>query len=303
MTQQKYIWKNGQMLPWEDVTTHVLTHSLHYGSSVFEGIRFYETKAGPAIFKLEPHIKRLFYSASHLGMEIPYTEAELCEACIETIKTNKINQGYIRPLVYYGHGPLKVAPHPDLPIETVIAVWPWGKYMAHDILDVKTSDFIRIHPKSTIADAKICGHYVNSILATLAIKNTHYHESLLLDADGYVAEGTAENIFIVKDGTLITTPPGTILVGITRNTVIEIAQHYDIPVEERKFTPEDVINADEAFFCGTAVEVIGISSLDDQIIGTGTEGPVTKKVKNIYLDMVYDRLPEFHNNLTMVEQK
>ncbi len=300
---QQFIWKNGKLIPWAEATTHVLTHGLHYGSSVFEGIRFYETESGPAIFKLQPHIKRLFYSAKQLAMDIPYTEAEICDACVETIRVNDIKQGYIRPLTYYGHGPLKVVPHPDLPIETVIAVWPWGKYMSHDMLDVKISDFIRIHPRSTVADAKIGGHYVNSILANLAIKNTHYHESLLLDSDGYVAEGSAENIFIVKDGKLITTPPGTILEGITRNTVIEIAKHYDIPIEEKKFVPQDVIDADEAFFCGTAVEIIAIRSLDDQVIGTGEEGPITQKIKNIYQDMVFGRLPEFGMHLTYVDKQ
>jgi branched-chain amino acid aminotransferase len=300
MQTTQFIWQNGQFIPWAQANVHVLTHGLHYGSGVFEGIRFYETANGPAILKLPEHVGRLFYSARQLSMTIPYSEAEICDAIVETVRRNDIKEGYIRPLVYYGYGSLKVVPEQNLPVDICIACWPWGAYLAHDAVDVKTSSFIRIHPRSTIADAKISGHYVNSILAGLELRNTHYHEALLLDADGYVAEGSAENIFIVKDGVLFTPPVGTILEGITRNMVIDLAQRHDIPVEQRRFTPQDIIQADEAFFSGTAVEITPIRSLDDQVIGDGHIGDISRKIQNAYQQIVRGQVPEFQNDLTWV---
>lgn len=295
-----YIWKNGNLISWNEAQTHVLAHSLHYGSGVFEGIRCYKTDQGSAVFKLREHIVRFFYSARQLGMQIQYSIDDICQAVIETLDKNGCEEGYIRPLAYYGYGSMKVVPTPDVPIDMIIACWPWENYLTINTVDVMTSPYIRIHPKSTVPDAKITGHYVNSLLAGLAIKNTHYHEALLLDADGYVAEGSAENIFIVKDGKIITTPEGTILVGITRNTIMHIAEEFDIPVEEKLFTPEEIYTADEAFFCGTAVEVTAIRSLDDRIIGENNPSVITEKIKKRYHQIVRGQASRYHAALTFV---
>jgi len=300
MDPTKYIWQNNQLIPWDQANIHVLSHTLHYGSGVFEGIRIYKTARGTAIFKLQDHIQRLFYSANILGMKIPFSEPDIIQACIDLVENNHLAQGYIRPLVYYGYGPIKILPADSLPVEVVIACWPWGDYLAAKEIDVKISDFIRIHPKSTVTDAKICGHYVNSILAGLAIKDSKYHETLLLDSDGYVAEASAANIFIVKDNKLITPPIGTILDGITRKTVIEIAEQCGIPVTETRFTPEAIINADEAFFCGTAVEITTIRSLDDQLIANGKSGPITQQIQSIYQKIVHGEHKDFHHALTWI---
>ncbi|MDF3055386.1 MAG: branched-chain amino acid transaminase [Gammaproteobacteria bacterium] len=297
----QFIWKNGALMPSENAQTHVLTHSLHYGSAVFEGLRFYETDDGPVIFKLKEHIERLFYSAHQLEMKIPYTVDQLCQACIDTISHNNIQAGYIRPLAYFGHGPLKVVPHPELPADVIVAVWPWGDYLGVKLVDVVTSQYIRIHPSSSVVNAKISGHYVNSMLAGLAIRGTKYHEALMLDADGYVAEGSAENIFIVKDNKIITPPTGTILEGITRKTVMDMAAMCGIPVEERKFRREEILTADEAFFSGTAVEITPIRSLDDTLIGGGQMGPISEKIQGLYQEVVSGKVPSFHHTLTRVE--
>jgi branched-chain amino acid aminotransferase len=298
--QSGFIWKNGTMMPWENAQTHVLTHGLHYGSAVFEGIRFYNTEDGPAIFKLKEHIERLFYSAKQLNMDIPYTIDEVSQACVDTIKSNSIVAGYIRPLAYFGVGPLKVVPHPDLPTDIIVAVWPWGDYLAVKMVDIATSQYIRIHPNSSVVNAKISGHYVNSMLAGLAIRGTKYHEALMLDADGYVAEGSAENIFIVKDNTIITPPLGTILEGITRYTVMEIARKCGIPFEERKFRKEEILTADEAFFSGTAVEITPIRSLDDIVIADGQMGPISQKIQQMYQEIVHGKVAVFRDALTYV---
>lgn len=295
-----FIWQNGNLVPWEKATTHVLSHGLHYGSGAFEGIRCYKTAKGTAIFKLKEHVNRLFYSAEVLGMKMPFSKAEIIEAIIHTVRENKIEAGYIRPLVYYGHGPLRVVPDKSLPIEVIIACWPWGKYLSAPCVDIQISRYIRIHPRSTVADAKICGHYVNSMLAGMALQNTHYHEALLLDAEGYVAEGSAENIFVVKNKVVYTTPTGTILEGITRNTVIEIIKMLGYELKEERFKPEFITQADEAFFTGTAVEVTGIRSLDDQIIATGTLGEITQQVQVYYHKMVTGQIPPCEDALTWI---
>jgi branched-chain amino acid aminotransferase len=302
MTDERFIWKNGIIMPWEQVTTHVLTHGLHYGSAVFEGIRCYKTQAGLAIFKLKEHIDRFFYSAKQLGMKLNFTQLEICQAVIETVRKHRNEECYIRPLAYYGYGSMKVVPALDLPVDIVIACWPWGEYLPVAAVDVAISPFIRIHPKSTVADAKISGHYVNSILAGLAIRNTHYHEALLLDAEGFVAEGSAENIFIVKNGKLITTPRGTILVGITRDTVIDIAKQMGFEVEERPFNVDEIYTAEEAFFTGTAVEVTAIRSLADQLIGQEEIGPVTRQIITEFQKVVRGHNPNYQSSLTFVNK-
>ncbi len=302
MSEAAFIWKNGKIISTSEAQTHLLTHSLHYGSAVFEGVRCYNTAEGPAIFKLKEHIERFIYSGAQLGMQIPFSMEEMCEAVQQVIQKNAYQEAYIRPLAYYGQGSMKVVPTVDLPVEVAIACWPWNGYLPVNAVDVAISPYIRIHPRSTVANAKISGHYVNSILAGLAIRHTHYHEALLLDDDGNVAEGSAENIFIVKDGKMITTPEGTILVGITRQTVKEIANKLGIPVEERYFKPEEIYSADEAFFSGTAVEITAIRSLEDKIISDGQIGEITKTIKEYYQKIVHGEASEFHSALTWVEK-
>lgn len=298
---QQYIWKNGKMLPWEEATTHVLTHGLHYGTAVFEGIRFYKTAKGPAIFKLPEHVERLYYSASALGMEIDYTPEEMTQAIVETVAKNQIEEGYIRPLIYYGHGPLRVMPGDDVPVDAIIATWPWGAYLPLEGIDMQVSKYIRVHPDSSTVDAKISGHYINSMQASLAIKNLHYNDALLLDADGYVAEGSANNVFIVKDQILKTTPPGTILKGITRDTIIELAKSEGLSVVEEKFTVDEMLEADEAFVCGTAAEVTSLRSLNDKPIGA-SPGPVTQKMRELYMQAVRGELEALTYGLTYINK-
>src|SRR3990167_2260333 len=303
MITTQYIWKNGVLIPWQAAQIHVLTHGLHYGSAVFEGIRFYKTDKGSAIFKLKEHIQRFFYSAKQLGMQIPYNETQICQAIVETLQKSGCEEGYIRPLAFYGYGNMKVVPTADLPVEIIIACWPWKDYLSAPVVDVAISPFIRIHPQSTVADAKISGHYVNSILAGLAIQNTHYHEVLLLDAEGFVAEGSAENIFIVKNNRILTTPKGTILMGITRETVMQIAKDLNLVVEEKRFKPEEIYSAEEAFFSGTAVEITAIRSLDGQVIAQGNIGIITESIKTRYQKIVHGQVPAFHSALTWIEKE
>jgi branched-chain amino acid aminotransferase len=291
------IWHNGQFIPWDDAKVHVLSHTLHYGGGAFEGIRFYNTQKGPAIFRLNEHIKRWFYSANILQMALPF-DLKTCVNIIKDLLTlNHIEQGYIRPLAFYGYGHMKVNPL-GAPLEVAIACWPWGAYLPYDRVDIKTSRYIRIHPRSTVADAKLCGHYLNGILANLELQGTHYHEALFLDVDGNIAEGAGENFFIVKDGVIYTPKLGSILAGITRNTVMELALQQGYHVIEADLTLADAFAADEAFFTGTAAEVTPIRSIDDSIIGDDSLGPITQVLRSRYLDLVYGKLPEYEHYLT-----
>lgn len=284
--QNKLIWQNGQLILWDQATTHVLSHGLHYGSGVFEGIRVYKTDAGSQIFKLDEHIERLFYSAKCIGMTVPYSQTEFRQAIIETVKENGLEQGYIRPLIYYGYGnALQVSPKAHLPIECVIACWESDNYLPAEMVDVKTSSVVRIPKGAGVMNAKICGQYANSLLAGLEIKNTHYHEVLLLDSDGFVAEGAAQNIFIAKNKVLYTPVMDGVLPGITRQVVMEIAAGLGLAVHETHFKVDDIYNADEAFFTGSAAEIIAIRSLDDQVIGDGEKGAVTEAVQLAYREL------------------
>jgi len=300
MQKTKEIWHNGSFLPWEEAKVHVLTHALHYGDAVFEGIRVYETANGPAVFRLKEHLERLYYSASVLGMEIPYTLEQLTEATVTLLSHCELKHGYIRPLVFNGYGVMGLNPKGS-PVDVIIACWPWGKYLPHDMLDIKVSSYIRIHPRSTVADAKISGHYVNSILAVRELQGTKYHEALFLDLDGNIAEGPGENFFMVKDGSLITPPLGTILAGITRGTIIQFAKRHNIPVVERSISLQEAQAADEAFFTGTAAEVSPIRSIDDKEINKGELGPISRKIRDSYAEMVQGRDPEFSHFLTLVK--
>lgn len=299
METTESIWFNGRLVPWAECKVHFLAHALHYGSGVFEGIRYYETESGPAIFRLNEHIERLFFSAKALAMEIPFRVGEIVEACREVVKVNKINQGYIRPLAFYDYGVMGLRPT-GAPVSVGIACWPWGRYLPHDMVDVKTSSYTRISPRSMRADAKISGNYINSILAVLELRGTKYHEALFLDDEGNIAEGPGENFFIVN-GKLISTPPlGTILSGITRATVMEMARDLGYKVEERTIHPREVLACEEAFFTGTAAEVSPIKSLDDKIIGKGVIGPVTAKIKEEYLATVHGKREKYRKFLSVV---
>ncbi|MDA0910746.1 MAG: branched-chain amino acid transaminase [Proteobacteria bacterium] len=281
MSEQIYIWQNGQFIEKEKAVVSVMTHALHYGSAVFEGIRAYKTPKGTAILKLKEHMQRFDYSMRALGMNPPFSVEEMCQAVIDTVKKSGLESCYIRPLAFYGDNQsVGVLPKSDHPIEVIVWCLPMGRYLAAESVDVMVSKYIRIHPQSTICDAKISGHYVNSMLASMQIRGTHYHESLLLDADGNVAEGAAQNIFYVKHNEIFTTPLGTILDGITRRMIIQIAKEQGYTVHEQYFKVEDIIDADEAFFSGTAAEITPIRSIDDQkIAGHGEIGRVTKHIK------------------------
>ena len=297
--ETKYIWMDGKFVDWDKAKVHVLTHTLHYGLGVFEGIRFYETDKGPAVFRLKDHTKRLFDGAKKAFMKVPYTEEQINGAVKETIRRNGIKAGYIRPILFYGYGKMGLDPH-GAPVNAAIAVWPWGAYLGDGAVKVKTSSFIRIHPKSTHAECKFCGHYVNSIFASLEAKEKGCNEALLLDYEGYCAEGPGENLFIVKDGKLLTPKLGNILQGITRKSIIEIADNEGIEVKEARLKLEDVYNADEAFFTGTAAEVTAIESVDGKKIGKEAPGPVTKKLKELFLGIVHGKNGKYRDWLAYV---
>ncbi len=301
MEQTKKIWLNGRFIDWQEAKIHILTHTLHYGGGVFEGIRAYKTRKGPAVFRLPEHIKRLFYSASALEMEIPFSKQELEKAVLETVKVNEVEECYIRPIVFFGYGKMGLNPK-GCPVQVAIAVWPWGAYLGgKEAVRVKISKYKRIDPRSTVADAKITGHYVNSILASLEAQKTGFDEALLLDGNGYIAEGPGENIFIIKDKNIFTPPKGAILPGITRDSVITIAKDLGFRVEEKNLTVEELKSADEAFFSGTAVEICPIAQIDQCLIGNGMPGEITQKIKEIYQKIVQGEEERYLNWLSFVE--
>lgn len=298
--EAKKIWLDGKFIDWQEAKIHILTHSLHYGGGVFEGIRAYQTKNGTAVFRLKEHIERLFYSADCLEMKIPFSKQEIEKAVLETISINELKECYIRPLVLFGYGKMGLNPV-GAPINVAIAVWAWGAYLGDkETIDVKISKYIRIHPQSTIADAKICGNYVNSILASQEIKKQGFDEALFLDFEGYVAEGPGENIFIVKNNHLYTPSLGTILPGITRDSCIQIAKNLGVSVEEKQITIKELKLADEVFFTGTAVEVCAIGKIDDVVINQGKIGKITKQIKESYNQTVRGEKEKYLNWLTFI---
>jgi len=300
MEKVEFIWMNGEFIPWDDAKVHILSHVIHYGSGVFEGIRFYETEDGrTAVFRLQDHTDRLFYSAKVMQMDIPYSKVEINEVTLETIRKNQVKKGYIRPLAIYGYGKMGLNPH-GAQIDVAIAVWPWGSYLGEESVKVKTSKYVRIHPDSTDTKAKISGHYVNSILSSFDANDNGYHESLLLDFEGNVAEGPGENVFGVKDGKLITPKEGNILIGLTRKSIFEIAKNKGIEIIEKTMTLNELKDCDEAFFTGTAAEVTPIHQIDEKIIGDGKVGPLTSKLKTIFTDAIHGKIPEYSDWLTYV---
>lgn len=272
-------WFNGEIR--EEVKIDVLNHSLHYGSAVFEGIRCYETAKGPAVFRLKEHIERLFHSAEVMGMSVPYSQKEILSAVKEVVKVNGFKECYIRPIFFYGEK-MGLLPK-EAPVNCVVAAWPWGKYLKKDAVAVKISSFSRINPHSLVMTAKVSGHYVNSIIASLEANREGCDEALLLDEEGCVAEGPGENIFFVKEDVFYTPKKGLILPGITRDSVIEIIKEKGYAVEEIKIKREDLQNYDEAFFVGTAVEVNAIASIDDTVFSCREK---TEEIKTAYNDAV-----------------
>jgi len=303
IAKTKKIWMDGKFVDWDNANVHILTHTLHYGLGVFEGIRCYETKEGPAIFRLDEHIERLFNSAHIFLMAIPFSKEEIKTAIIKTVSVNKIKECYIRPLVFIGYGAMGLYPKEN-PINVAIAVWSWGAYLGDKGLKegirVKTSSFIRNHVNANMTRGKVCGYYINSQLAKKEAISCGFDEALLLDTEGYVSEGSGENIFIVRNGILKTTPLTSILEGITRNSIIEMANNEGIKVIEQRFTRDEVYISDEAFFTGTAAEVTPIREVDGRSIGNGKPGKITKRLQSIFFDSIRGKNKKYKAWLTKV---
>ena len=297
------IWYDGKLVPWRDATTHVLTHTLHYGMGVFEGVRAYRTDRGPAIFRLQEHTDRLFRSAHILGMKLPFDKATINEAQKAAVRENQLEAAYIRPMAFYGAEAMGISAK-TLSTHVIVAAWTWGAYMGKEALEqgirVKTSSFSRHHVNAIMCKAKANGNYLNSILAHREAEMDGYQEALLLDVDGFVAEGSGENIFIVRDGKLYTPDTTAALEGITRDTVMRLAAELGIPVIEKRITRDEVYVADEAFFTGSAAEVTPIRELDNRTIGAGRRGPFTEKLQSMYFDCVHGRSPSHEAWLTLV---
>ncbi|HEY7585424.1 MAG TPA: branched-chain amino acid transaminase [Candidatus Deferrimicrobiaceae bacterium] len=289
----KKIWMDGKLIDWEDARVHVLAHTLHYGVGAFEGIRCYKTEEGaPAVFRLKEHVDRLFDSAHILMLEIPYTAEEICQAVRKTLAANGLVEGYIRPIVFIGEGEMGLFARTN-PVHVAIAVWPWGSYLGEEGLKkgirAKVSSFNRHHVNAAMTKGKINGHYVNSVLAKWEVVKAGYDEAILLDTEGYVAEASGENIFIVRNGILQTTPLTSILPGITRDSVLTIARKMDLPVKEARFSRDEMYIADEVFFTGTAAEITPVREVDDRRVGTGKPGPVTRRIQEKFFDIVRGR--------------
>mgnify|MGYP000508458432 FL=1 len=282
------IWFDGEMIDWQDANTHLLTHTLHYGLGVFEGVRAYSTRKGPSIFRLDDHTDRLFKSAETVNMEIPYSKEVLNAAHQEVIKANNLKEAYIRPMCFYGSEGMGLRAD-NLKVHAMVAAWEWPSYMEPEArtkgIKVKLSSFNR-QVKNPVSNAKVNGNYVHSIVALNEALENGFDEALMLDADGYVAEGSGENFFIVKEDVLYSPDLDSCLDGITRRTILELAEELGISYEIKKLTVEDVLEADESFFSGTAAEVVPINSLDGKIIGSGDRGPVTERLQSIYFDQV-----------------
>jgi len=297
------IWMDGKLVDWEKAQVHVLTHTLHYGLGMFEGIRCYKTDKGSAIFRLDEHVERLFASAHIFNIEVPYSRKEIRDAIIKTVTANKLKECYIRPLVYIGYGAMGLYPKGN-PIYVAIAAWPWGAYLGDAGIEkgirIQVSSFTRHHVNSSMTRAKVCGYYVNSQIAKKEAISGGYDEAVLLDPEGYVSEGSGENIFIVRNGQIKTTPLTTILEGITRDSIIKIARDNKIPVVEERFTRDEIYIADEAFFTGTAAEVTPIREIDNRKIGIGSRGKITKKLQSIFFDIVKGKNRKYESWLTRI---
>ena len=300
------IWIDGSFVKWDDAKVHILTHSLHYATAVFEGIRCYKTDGGSAVFRLREHVDRLFDSAHIYQIEMPFTREVITEAILETIRVNKIEACYIRPLVHIGYGSMGVFPKEN-PVQVSIAVWPWGSYLGEEGLKngirVKISSFIRPHVNATMVRSKTTANYANGLLAKREALKDGYDEAMLLDTEGYVAEGSGENVFMVRKGIIKTPPLTSILEGITRETIIQLASELGMRIVEERFTRDELYIADEAFFSGTAAEITPIREVDNRTIGTGTPGPLTKQLQAAFFDIVHGRDTKHEEWLTNVSVK
>lgn len=297
-----WIWMDGNFVPWRDAKIHVLTHTLHYGMGVFEGVRCYETAdGGSAIFRLQEHTKRLLNSAKIFQMKIPFSHEVLAEATLETVRRNNLKSAYIRPLAFLGSERMGIAATNNT-VHVSISAWAWGAYLGEDGLNkgirVKTSSYSRHHVNVSLVRAKACGYYINSILAHQEAAADGFDEALLLDTDGYVSEGSGENLFLIRDGILFTPDLATCLDGITRDAILTITRDLGIPVVEKRITRDEVYTCDEAFFTGTAAEVTPIAELDRRTIGNGGRGPITQKIQSIFFDAVAGRAPQYSHWLT-----
>ena len=304
MEKTEHIWMDGKMVRWEQAQVHVLTHTLHYGLGVFEGIRYYETVDGEAaIFRLREHTERLFSSAHIVGLEMPFSIEEIDRACIDTVRINGLKSGYLRPLVFLGDGEMGLAAANA--VRVAIITWPWGAYLGdagiRDGIRVKTSSFQRFHPNTFMSKAKVVGQYVNSILASVEARRGGFDEALLLDPEGFVAECSGENIFIVRRDVVKTTPLTSVLPGITRDTIMTMLKDRSIEVREERFTRDEVYIADEAFMTGTAAEVTPMRELDQRRIGTGKPGPVTTALQTAFARIVRGNEPRYRSWLSAVK--
>jgi len=297
------IWLDGKLHPWREAKVHVLTHTLHYGTGVFEGVRAYKAEQGTAIFRLADHTNRLFNSAHILRMQIPFSKDEINNACLEVVRENKLSSAYLRPVCFYGSEGMGLRAD-NLKVHVAVAAWEWGAYLGKDALEkgirIKTSSYTRHHVNISMCKAKANGHYINSMLAFQEAHDNGYDEALLLDAEGYVAEGSGENIFIVRNGIIYTPDLTSALEGITRDTIIQLADECKIPVKEKRITRDEVYIADEAFFTGTAAEVTPIREADNRKIGTGARGPITEKLQKLYFDCVHGRHKDHLQWLTTI---
>ncbi len=298
------IWVDGEMVPWREAKVHVLTHSLHYGMGVFEGIRAYKTPRGTALFRLPEHVERMFTSAHILQMHIPFSREQIADACLAAIRENKLEGGYVRPLAFYGSEAMGVSA-PNLTVHVIVAAWKWGEYLGEGALErgvrLRTSSYARHHINVTMCRTKATGNYINSMLALREAQACGYDEALLLDVDGYVAEGSGENVFVIRKGVIYTPDITSALEGITRDTVITLAREAGYEVREKRITRDEVYIADEAFFTGTAAEVTPIRSLDDRLIGEGKRGPITKLLQDRYFATVNGELDGHLDWLTPVK--
>jgi branched-chain amino acid aminotransferase len=298
------IWMNGELIPWEDAKVHVLTHGLHYGTGVFEGVRCYDTEIGPAVFRNADHIDRLFKSAELYYMPIPYSREQLRQATLETIARNNFRECYIRPIVFRGYGTMGLFPL-DAPVDVTIAAWPWGAYLgeegkAHGVR-AKVSSWRRISPDSLIPHAKASGQYLNSILAKIESHKAGYDEAILLDDHGHVCEGSGENIYVVREG-VVYTPPQTagILDGINRKSILQIARDLGVTVVERDLARAELVLADEVFLSGTAAELVPVREIDDHAIGSGEPGEITQTLQKAFDDALHGRTERYREWLDPV---
>lgn len=301
--QDGVIWLDGELVPWREAKIHVLTHTLHYGMGVFEGVRAYNGDLGTAIFRLKEHTDRLFRSAHIMGMKVPYSKESIVAAQKAAVTENKLQTAYIRPMFFYGSEGMGLRAD-NLKVHAVVAAWSWGAYLGAEALEkgirIRTSSFTRHHVNVTMCKAKANGNYINSMLALQEAINCGYDEALLLDVDGYVAEGSGENIFIVRDGILYTPELTSALEGITRDTIFQLAKSLGLEVREKRITRDEVYIADEAFFTGTAAEVTPIRELDERQIGEGNRGPITQQLQTLYFDAVHGRAKGYEHWLDSV---